>query len=310
MPDLHEEQWGQHVEQWSPPEDPQQWPPPTLQEQVQRQEEPPLERTKSLEELRSHCVPFHVNQPSAEEMNKAAWERGQPDYMGVNAWENIMQKLDTVVHGEEYVQKQQEDKEKYTQESHNEETPVREQHTVNNENTHEKAVTENQNVEEKQENIQAKLEEEENRRNRLEGPIPEDNFGDWQSGRPDYLGKASFDYILRRIEATTGPMKRPTTTAKLLTSRKFKKPTKEELERERQEELAAQKEEEERQLSNGKDTVKENGCEEEETEIEPEKSKVVDESTQTPSPQVWIMMSDPSHRRVLGRGRARKNPNY
>ncbi len=38
---------------------------------------------------------------------------------------------------------------------------------------------------------------------------PMDVREDWETGRPDYLGKASWQFIVKRIEATTGKPKRP-----------------------------------------------------------------------------------------------------
>ncbi len=40
-------------------------------------------------------------------------------------------------------------------------------------------------------------------------PLPQDAREEWERNQPDFRGKASFDLILRRIEATTGRLRKP-----------------------------------------------------------------------------------------------------
>lgn len=39
-------------------------------------------------------------------------------------------------------------------------------------------------------------------------PLPQDDRGDWERNEPDFRGKASFDLILKRIEVSTGKLKK------------------------------------------------------------------------------------------------------
>jgi len=159
------------------------------------------------------------------EANRMAWECGQPDYLGVNAFDNIMAKLDAALdqndesnhywqesgydsgwsqpHHEEVVEERQEEEETWAEadqdadDEDSEEEEKEEDVAVDNTAAVDAHVVEEQEEEE----VIAQEEVEED-------PIPLDHRQDWEVGRPDYRGKASFDLILRRIEVHTGLLRR------------------------------------------------------------------------------------------------------
>ncbi len=97
-------------------------------------------------------------------------------------------------------------------------------------------------------------------------PLPLDYREDWERNQPDFRGKASFDLILRRIEASTGKLRKPgeVTPSTIVEPKKEEDPAT--------------------------------------TTDSQKKENVKDAATQTPT---LSSPYDPGLRRVLGRGRAR-----
>ncbi len=111
--------------------------------------------------------------------------------MGANAFRNIMARLDWQMGDQKAVYDQIQTDNNQNLEQFNDT-----QHfNTQDEPQEEKFKPQPQHVEEAQ-NGQVIVKEE---------PIVEDNRSEWESGQPDYKGKASFDLILKRIEASTKP---------------------------------------------------------------------------------------------------------
>ena len=113
---------------------------------------------------------------------------GNPDYMGVNAFDNIRAKLDEAIYGREWV-------------------------TMNHNNHNDPGIAVYSHDRQIQ-HFYPKEEEDYDGDDETNWPIPEDSRHSWEIGRPDYWGSASFDNILRRIHKSIGgrpkrPQQRP-----------------------------------------------------------------------------------------------------
>ena len=137
-----------------------------------------LERLPTTETReRRNSVPDDFRPPRVPDLweaSQVAWERGRPDYLGVNAFEEIRRRLDDTLGqrmGYDY------------------DNPS--SSGGQNHNTHDGGrETEGENVE-ADESVE-------------EFPPPPDDCHSWEMGRPDYMGRASFDFILKRLAATIG----------------------------------------------------------------------------------------------------------
>lgn len=165
--------------------------------------------------------PFESTKPTPAEENRMEWEKGNPDYLGANAFDNIIAKLNYAVTDQfgqtpDHLQSQ-------TEESQMEESRIEESQTVTmsiDEETdyqtdYPETETENQITDIEDEATEKDVEE-----------LPIDDRQSWEVGNPDYMGKASFELILKRIEANVEPS--PKTESKSITNGKSTELTPEE----------------------------------------------------------------------------------
>ena len=161
----------------------------------------------SCEEISRH-EPFESTQPSESECNRWAWERGQPDYMGMNAFENIKARLDWQLglnNNDNNNQNQPPLSESNKENNDNYDCEQNTEYDIaTNELNTETDIASELLPDNTDTNVSSPIEEE------IEIiPIPEDNRNEWESGNPDYLGKASFDFILQRIQANVEEEQQP-----------------------------------------------------------------------------------------------------
>ena len=109
--------------------------------------------------------------PDLWEASQENWERGRPDYLGVNAFEEIRRRLDDVL-GERM--------------SYDYHDPSK----ADDDDDGGRGTEEESEVEDCAE--------------AEEPPPPQDDRHSWEVGQPDYMGRASFDFILKRMAATIG----------------------------------------------------------------------------------------------------------
>ncbi len=168
--------------------------------------------------------PFESTKPTPAEENRMEWEKGNPDYMGANAFDNIIAKLNYAVtdhYGQTPDHLQSQTEESQMGESHMEESYIAESQTVTmsiDEGTdypETETETENQVTDIEDEATEKDVEE-----------LPIDDRQSWEVGNPDYMGKASFELILKRIEANVEPS--PKTESKSITNGKVTELTPEE----------------------------------------------------------------------------------
>ena len=137
-----------------------------------------LDRLQTTEiRERRNSVPDDFKPPRVPDLWEASqveWERGRPDYLGVNAFEEIRRRLDDTL-GERMSY------------------DYRDPSNSGSQNTHDdgRQEAEEENVEPVDHSVE-------------EPPPPPDDRHSWEVGRPDYMGRASFDFILKRMAATIG----------------------------------------------------------------------------------------------------------
>ena len=115
--------------------------------------------------------------PDLWETSQIEWERGRPDYLGVNAFEEIRRRLDDTLG------------ERMRYDYHDPSSSSSQNTVVDGRRGSEDGECGNADVDDH--SVQ-------------EHPPPPDDRHSWEVGRPDYMGKASFDFILKRMAATIG----------------------------------------------------------------------------------------------------------
>ena len=114
--------------------------------------------------------------PDLWETSQIEWERGRPDYLGVNAFEEIRRRLDETM-GERM--------------NYDYDDPSGSQTTHDSGGGEKEGEVEGASEVEDRDSVD-------------EPPPPPDDRHSWEVGQPDYMGRASFDFILKRMAATIG----------------------------------------------------------------------------------------------------------
>ena len=114
--------------------------------------------------------------PDLWETSQIEWERGRPDYLGVNAFDEIRRRLDETM-GERM--------------NYDYDDPSGSQSAHDGGGGEKEGEVEGASEEEDRDSVD-------------EPPPPPDDRHSWEVGQPDYMGRASFDFILKRMAATIG----------------------------------------------------------------------------------------------------------